>query len=213
MAMPSSDQRDAEVARRLRRSSTFASCIFWKNWKIVKPKLISDSEVRITDISVRSALMRVRWNDMPVRRIDISVRSSDRSVRNIDRSVRCSDSAVRCSDSAGAVRDSPVRCSEYWVDASSEGSPVIVGNRRHGRLRDTRRPGRNVAGDFARHVCLSPSGQRLHGPLVASPAPLHIGYGSQRHPRARSAGWPRARLACRVRHGQSPWRPRDGGSR
>jgi hypothetical protein len=34
----------------------------------VKPKLISDNEVRITDISVRSALMRVRWNDIPVRR-------------------------------------------------------------------------------------------------------------------------------------------------
>ncbi len=38
----------------------------------MKPKLISDSEVRITDISVRSALMRVRWNDMPVRRDDSS---------------------------------------------------------------------------------------------------------------------------------------------
>ena len=33
---------------------------------------ISDSEVRITHISVRSALMRVRWNDMPVRREDSS---------------------------------------------------------------------------------------------------------------------------------------------
>lgn len=38
----------------------------------MKPKEISDSEVRITDISVRSALMRVRWNDMPVRREDSS---------------------------------------------------------------------------------------------------------------------------------------------
>ena len=49
-----------------------ASRSFSKTWKIVKPKLISDSEVRITDISVRSALMRVRWNDMPVRREDSS---------------------------------------------------------------------------------------------------------------------------------------------
>ena len=39
----------------------------------MKPKPISDSDVRITDISVRSALMRVRWNDMPVRRDDSSI--------------------------------------------------------------------------------------------------------------------------------------------
>jgi hypothetical protein len=39
----------------------------------VNPNPISDSDVRITDISVRSALMRVRWNDMPVRREDSSV--------------------------------------------------------------------------------------------------------------------------------------------
>ena len=51
---------------------------FWKTWKIVKPKLISDSDVRITDISVRSALMRVRWNDMPVRRDDSSTEISVR---------------------------------------------------------------------------------------------------------------------------------------
>ena len=38
----------------------------------MKPNEISDSEVRITDISVRSALMRVRWNDMPVRREESS---------------------------------------------------------------------------------------------------------------------------------------------
>ena len=50
-----------------------SACLsFSKNCAIVKPKLISDSEVLITDISVRSALMRVRWNDMPVRRADIS---------------------------------------------------------------------------------------------------------------------------------------------
>ncbi len=35
---------------------------------MVKPKLISDSDVRITAISVRSAARRVRWNAMPVRR-------------------------------------------------------------------------------------------------------------------------------------------------
>src|SRR4051812_13612563 len=40
---------------------------------MVKPKLISDSEVRITLIRVRSALMRVRWNDSPVRRLDNSM--------------------------------------------------------------------------------------------------------------------------------------------
>jgi len=34
---------------------------------------MSDSDVRITDISVRSALIRVRWNDMPVRRAANSV--------------------------------------------------------------------------------------------------------------------------------------------
>src|ERR1044072_4966896 len=40
---------------------------------MVKPKPISDSDVRITDIKVRSALIRVRWNDMPVRREASSV--------------------------------------------------------------------------------------------------------------------------------------------
>src|SRR5215472_11428439 len=33
---------------------------------MVKPKPMSDKDVRITDISVRSALNRVRWNDIPV---------------------------------------------------------------------------------------------------------------------------------------------------
>ena len=42
----------------------------------MKPKPISDSDVRMTDISVRSADMRVRWNDMPVRRADSSVEMS-----------------------------------------------------------------------------------------------------------------------------------------
>src|SRR5262252_8799000 len=40
---------------------------------MVKPKLMSDSAVRMTAISVRSAAMRVRWNAMPVRRIASSV--------------------------------------------------------------------------------------------------------------------------------------------
>ena len=53
----------------------------------MKPKLISDSEVRITDISVRSALMRVRWNDMPVRRDDSSTEIWSESDLRGDRSV------------------------------------------------------------------------------------------------------------------------------
>src|SRR5262245_21094516 len=44
-----------------------------KNWKIVKPKLMSEIEVRITDMSVRSAASRVRWNAIPVRRMASSV--------------------------------------------------------------------------------------------------------------------------------------------
>ena len=55
------------------RSNVSNSLRELQNWKIVKPKPISDSDVRMTDISVRSALMRVRWNDMPVRRADNSV--------------------------------------------------------------------------------------------------------------------------------------------
>ena len=54
-------------------SMTAFSCSFWNTWAIVKPKLMSESEVRITDISVRSADMRVRWNDMPVRRAESSI--------------------------------------------------------------------------------------------------------------------------------------------
>ncbi len=45
----------------------------------MKPKPISESEVRITDISVRSALMRVRWNDIPVWRAASSWEISDGS--------------------------------------------------------------------------------------------------------------------------------------
>lgn len=40
-------------------------------WKIVKPKPISESDVRMIDISVRSAASRVRWYAMPVRRAPI----------------------------------------------------------------------------------------------------------------------------------------------
>jgi len=58
------DERDAEVARGAGARIVPAS----NSWEIVKPKEISDSEVRITDISVRSALKRVRWKAMPVRR-------------------------------------------------------------------------------------------------------------------------------------------------
>jgi len=42
----------------------------------VNPKLISDSEVRITAIKVRSAAMRVRWNAIPVRRDDRSMETA-----------------------------------------------------------------------------------------------------------------------------------------
>ena len=70
-------QRDAEIARRGGvRDQSLLSAASRRTWKIVKPKPISDSEVRITDISVRSALMRVRWNDMPVRRAASSVEIS-----------------------------------------------------------------------------------------------------------------------------------------
>src|SRR5215510_15003461 len=40
---------------------------------MVKPKPMSESDVRITDINVRSALIRVRWKDIPVRRAASSV--------------------------------------------------------------------------------------------------------------------------------------------
>ena len=98
MPMPEPDERHAENARPVRAHDDIRFPELLKNWKIVNPKLMSESEVRITDISVRSALMRVRWNDIPVLRIDISVRLVDRSVRYVDRSVRCSESWVRCSD-------------------------------------------------------------------------------------------------------------------
>src|SRR5579863_2767854 len=62
---------------------------------MVKPKPISEREVRITDISVRSALIRVRWNDMPVRRDESSVCASSlrsgftASSLEPGRSIRC----------------------------------------------------------------------------------------------------------------------------
>src|SRR5262245_23772130 len=119
MATPSA----ARVTPKLRGAalcvSVPASRSFWKNWKMVKPKPMSESDVRITDISVRSALIRVRWNDMPVRRIDISVRSVDIDVRALERSVRYSDSDVRCSDSPVRWLERPVRYAEYWTDAIS----------------------------------------------------------------------------------------------
>ena len=59
------DERDAEVAR---GAGVRDRACFRNSWGIVKPKEISDSEVRIADISVRSALKRVRWKAMPVRR-------------------------------------------------------------------------------------------------------------------------------------------------
>src|SRR4030095_15819676 len=43
---------------------------------MVKPKTISESDVRITDINVRSALIRVRWKDIPVRRAESSTEIS-----------------------------------------------------------------------------------------------------------------------------------------
>ena len=50
------DEREPEVPRRRGMGSVPVSRSFWKNWKIVKPNPISDSEVGITDINVRSAL-------------------------------------------------------------------------------------------------------------------------------------------------------------
>ena len=84
------DQREAEVKRGPPLFRTFDSCSFWKIWKIVKPKPISENEVRITDISVRSALMRVRWNDIPVRRDASSVEMLAESDCDVIRALACS---------------------------------------------------------------------------------------------------------------------------
>src|SRR4051812_6427252 len=86
---------------------------------MAKPKVISDSAVRITLIRVRSALRRVRWKDMPVRQPDMSVRRRDSVVRRVESSVRCADNAVRWVESL-------VRCWEYSTDARS-GSDASTG--------------------------------------------------------------------------------------
>lgn len=47
-----------------------------KNWKIVNPNAISDSDVLMMDINVRSLLIAVRSNDMAVRFAESSVEES-----------------------------------------------------------------------------------------------------------------------------------------
>ena len=54
------DQSHAEIARRRGLVMRSCSLSFWNTCAMVKPKLMSESDVRMTDISVRSALMRVR---------------------------------------------------------------------------------------------------------------------------------------------------------
>src|SRR5262245_6127887 len=76
MPMPSQTSAMPNMRGSCAEVTTSVSFSFWKNCAIVKPKLISDSDVRITDISVRSALMRVRWKDMPVRRFESSTEMS-----------------------------------------------------------------------------------------------------------------------------------------
>src|SRR5215470_9961908 len=73
MPMPSSTSDSPKLRAGAALFSTPASFSLLKNVKMVKPKLMSDSAVRMTAISVRSAAMRVRWNAMPVRRIASSV--------------------------------------------------------------------------------------------------------------------------------------------
>src|SRR5512139_347848 len=90
---PSSTSAAPKLCGACARCRTFASYSFWNTWKIVKPKPISDREVRITDISVRSADIRVRWNDIPVRRADKSVEMRFGSefdvIRGLDMSAAC----------------------------------------------------------------------------------------------------------------------------
>jgi hypothetical protein len=52
------DEGQAEHARLVRALHEIRVAQLRKNWKMVKPKLISDSDVRMIDISVRSALIR-----------------------------------------------------------------------------------------------------------------------------------------------------------
>jgi hypothetical protein len=54
------DKRNAELARRLITGNDPRCSECSNALAIVKPKLMSESEVRITDIRVRSADMRVR---------------------------------------------------------------------------------------------------------------------------------------------------------
>ena len=54
------DQREPEIARRGGLGDEILVPQLLKDLAMVKPKPMSDSEVRMTDISVRSALMRVR---------------------------------------------------------------------------------------------------------------------------------------------------------
>src|SRR4030095_1526706 len=56
---------------------------------MVKPKPISDRDVRMTDINVRSALNRVRWNDIPVRRDESSVEILASLDADVTRSLPC----------------------------------------------------------------------------------------------------------------------------
>ena len=113
---------------------TLWSRSFSNTWKIVKPNQISDSEVRITDISVRSALMRVRWNDMPVRRDDSSTEIWSESDLAGDGLIGHGSIS---SSGGGFAREPPAR------DALDDPSEDEVGNdgeqeRHHRRLRRDR---------------------------------------------------------------------------
>jgi len=72
IAIPSNTSATPKLRGACARCKTFASYSFWNTWKIVKPKPIRDSEVRMTDINVRSADIRGRSKDTPVRRDDKS---------------------------------------------------------------------------------------------------------------------------------------------
>src|SRR5262245_16784692 len=126
IAMPSQTRVEPKVFVSLARSiRTFDDLSFEKNWKIVNPKLISESDVRITDMSVRSALMRVRWNDMPVRRADSSVDGSSNG----------------CSYGPWGARSSTVRvpssCGAACVIGDQQSRPVQPQVTWDGRCRNT----------------------------------------------------------------------------
>src|SRR6185436_18722891 len=88
----------------LSTGSRFDSFSFLKNWKIVKPNPINDSDVRIVDISVRSALIRVRWNDIPVRRADSSVLTSELSDFDVTIGISISSAMGSTSSECGLAR-------------------------------------------------------------------------------------------------------------